>query len=91
MFFAGSRYLTAGPVHTITLADGTQVNVARVPLPAPSAILGWRRVADEDRLDLLADEYVGDATAGWVLGWTNGAMVLDALAAHDLIAVPRPR
>jgi hypothetical protein len=54
-------------------------------------VLGWHRRGEEERLDVIAFKHMRDATAAWQLGWTNDAMVLDALARHELIAIPRPR
>jgi hypothetical protein len=90
MFFAGSRYLSAG-TYAVTLRDGTQATVTRSPLPAQTAIAGWHRRAQGERLDLLAYQYLGSATMAWRLGFDNNALVLDALAAHELIAIPAGR
>jgi hypothetical protein len=89
VFDANSRYAQAGS-YVMTLPDGTPVTVTRIPLPRPGVVLGWHRRADAERLDLVAFQQLGDATAAWQLGWTNDAMVLDALAGHELIAIPRP-
>jgi hypothetical protein len=32
--------------------------------------------------------YLGDATTAWRLGWCANAVVLDALAARELIPIP---
>lgn len=90
MFDSSSRYANAG-TYTVTLPDGTPVTVTRTPLPRPEPVLGWHRRDDGERLDVVAYRQLGDATAAWRLGWTNDAMVLAALAAHELIAIPRPR
>ena len=89
MFSNGSRYLSTG-TYTVTLVDGTSVAVTRIPLPRQRPALGFHRRLDTERLDLLAFHYLKDATTAWTLGWTNGAVVLDALAAHELVAIPRP-
>jgi len=89
VFQNGSRYEKAG-TYTVTLRDGTPVTVTRIPLPRQRPVLGWHKRTDDERLDLLAFHYLGDATAAWALGWCNDAMVLDALAAHELVAIPRP-
>ncbi len=86
MFAPGSRYANTG-TYVVTLPDGTRVTVAKSPLPVRAPITGWHRRAEGERLDLLAHQYLGDATAAWRLGFDNGAVVLDALAAHDLIAI----
>lgn len=90
MFDANSRYANAG-TYLVMLADGTPVNVTRIPLPQPRPLFGWHRRIDGERLDLIAFKYERDATAAWQLGWTNDAMVLDALARHELIAIPGGR
>ena len=83
MFFPGSRYANAG-TYQVTAPDGTTVTATRLPLPASSGLLGWYKRAAAERLDLLALNFLGDPTGpeAWALGWTNGAVSLDALAAH---------
>jgi hypothetical protein len=88
MFDPSSRYANAG-TYVVTLADGTPVTLTRIPPPLGPSTLGWHRRAQSERLDLLAWHYLHDATAAWKLGWTNGAMSLDALASHDSVAIPR--
>jgi hypothetical protein len=90
MFDANSRYANAG-TYVVTLRDGTPVRVTRIPLPDRYPVLGWHRRTDGERLDLIAFKHLDDATAAWRLGWTNDAMVLDALARHELIAIPRQK
>lgn len=87
MFFPGSRYAATG-TYQVTAPDGTIRTAARLPLPNPAPVLGWYKRSAGERLDLLAANYLGDPTAAWGLGWTNGAMSLDALAAHEYVAVP---
>jgi hypothetical protein len=90
VFAQNSRYAAAG-TYTVILPDGRTVTATRIPLPQRPPILGWHRRAEAERLDLVAYQYLGDATRAWTLGWSNGAVVLDALAAHDLIAIPGTR
>lgn len=90
MFFPGSRYATAG-THEVALADGTTVEAVRIPLPQRRAVVGWHRRAEGERLDLLAHRYLRDATAFWQLCDANDAVVPDALAARELVAVPPAR
>lgn len=89
MFASNSRYATAG-TYPVTLADGTVVTVTRAPAPQTPRILGWHRRADDERLDVIAYRFVKDATRGWLLCDANDAMVPDALAVHELIAIPEP-
>ncbi|WP_428338573.1 hypothetical protein [Mycobacterium sp.] len=89
MFFGGSRYSGAG-TYEVTCADGTVVTVTRIPLPSARNAVGWHRRGEGERLDLIAYQYLRDATGFWVLCDTNDAVVPDALAAHALIAIPGP-
>ncbi len=89
MIAPNSRYATAG-TYQVTLADGTVVTVTRVPAQRTPRIRGWHRRAEGERLDVIAYTYVKDATGGWLLCDANDAMVPDALAVHELIAIPEP-
>lgn len=89
MFEANSRYAKAG-TYVVSLPDGASVAVTRIPLPRNLPVLGWHRRDDDERLDVVAFKHLRDATATWQLGWANDAVVLDALALHELIAIPRP-
>jgi hypothetical protein len=90
MFFPGSRYANTGS-YQVTAPDGTTVTATKLPLPAGSGLLGWYKRSAAERLDLLASNFLGDPTAAWALGWTNGAVSLDALAAHESVAIPAAR
>jgi len=90
MFTSGSRYAGAG-TYVVTRPDGSSVTVTRIPLPGSAPIVGWHRRLDTERLDLLAAYYLKDPTASWQLGWTNDALILEALERHELIAVPGSR
>jgi hypothetical protein len=87
MFFPGSRYANAG-TYQVTAPDGTTVTATKLPLPAGSGLLGWYKRSAGERLDLLAANFLGDPTAAWALGWTNGAVSLDALAAREYLMIP---
>jgi hypothetical protein len=51
-------------------------------------VVGWYQVAPGQRLDLIAYQFLKDATAFWTLCDTNGSAAPDALGAHALIAIP---
>lgn len=87
MFTANSRYF-AQPVHTRTLANGSVVSLVRLPLPGPAVVKGYHRRLNGQRLDLIANNYLADATATWWLCDANNAVVPDALASHALVGVP---
>ncbi len=88
MFFPGSRYQNQA-TYTLTLANGTVVVVVKLPLPAPAPLIGFRRVQQSERLDLIANHYLGDATTFWRLCDANNTPVPDALARHPLVGVPQ--
>lgn len=87
MFFPGSRYEKTG-TYTLSRADGTKINVAKLPLPAKQTILGYHQRLDEQRLDLIANFYLKDATTFWRLCDANNTLCPDALAAHGQIGIP---
>jgi len=94
----GSRYDAAGRA-TTTLPDGTgatrEVRYLRRraaptdPTLPPAAL---HRVADDDRLDLIAARYLGDPLSFWRIADANAALDPQALTATagDVIAVPTP-
>lgn len=87
MFLPNSRYYSQ-PIDIRTLADGRTVSLVRAPLPGPPVVKGYHRRQNGQRLDLIANKYLADATATWWLCDANNAVVPDALAAHDLVGVP---
>ncbi|HEX6082959.1 MAG TPA: hypothetical protein VF266_00435 [Thermoanaerobaculia bacterium] len=88
MFFKGSRY-EKSPLVTVTREDGTTV-VAVQPQRRvqPDVALLYHR-HDVERLDHLAAQYLGDATAFWKLCDAANAIAPDALAAHRTIGIPK--
>ena len=87
MFFPGSRYLNM-TTYQVTGPAGARVTVTRLPLPNPQPVVGWYQMPDGHQLDLVAYQFLNDATAFWVLCDTNGSVAPEALASHPLIAVP---
>jgi hypothetical protein len=87
MFHEGSRYRGV-PTYHVVLPSGVEVEVVRIPRPRTRRTIGWYRRADDERLDVIAHRFLKDATATWQLCDTNDALVADALARHDLIAIP---
>jgi hypothetical protein len=87
MTFPGSRYEKTG-TSVLTRPDGTKVQSLRLPLPEPALVRGYYRRSDGQRLDLIANAFLKDATAFWRLCDANNAVVPDSLAARDLVGVP---
>ena len=87
MFFAGSRYAALQPYATPG-PDGSLVRVVPAPVPGPPNVLGFYRRKPNQRLDLMADFFMGDPTAFWTLCDANNAMVPDALAHRSLVGIP---
>jgi hypothetical protein len=88
MFFSGSRYQKQA-TYTVVLADGTVASVVKLPLPGTAPLAGFHRKLQSERLDLIANYYLNDATTFWRLCDANNSIVPDALAAHPLIGVPK--
>jgi hypothetical protein len=61
------------------------VTPARIP---PAANLGIHRRHDGQRLDHLAERYLGDPTAFWRIARHNDAMTVEQVAGQPLIAIP---
>jgi hypothetical protein len=87
MFFPGSRYLNLGTTQT-KRSDGTVVVSTILPLPTPAPLLGYHRRLEGQRLDLIAQHYLADATAFWRLADANNTVVPDVLATRALVGIP---
>lgn len=87
MFFPGSRY-AAMATYQVRRADGSVVPAVRLPLPAPAVAIGYHRRTSGQRLDLIANHFLADATAFWRLCDANNAIVPDALGSRDLVGIP---
>lgn len=87
MFSSRSRYARAG-TYPVTLPDGTVVTITRIPRPTTQRVAGWYPRSESERLDVVAYRFLGDPTRAWVLCDANGSLSPDALAAHDVVAIP---
>lgn len=87
MFFPGSRYINMTP-YQVTRPDGTVVQAIRSPLPGPALVLGYYQRVAGQRLDLIANHFLADATAFWQLCDANDAVVPDALGNSALVGIP---
>jgi hypothetical protein len=87
MFFAQSRYQNV-ETYIIRLSGGQNVTVVKLPLRPKPPLAGFHPRTEGQRLDLIASRYLSDACAFWRLCDADGAIVPDALASRNLIAVP---
>jgi hypothetical protein len=87
MFTATSRYANAG-TYQVALPDGSVVTATCIPSPVTRNPIGWHPRSEGERLDLIAYRYLQDPTRFWQLCEANDAVVPDALAQHNLIAIP---
>jgi hypothetical protein len=87
MFFPNSRYASLA-TYAFTRADGSIVQLTKLPTPGLQAVLGYYRRGSGDRLDQIAGRYLANATLFWRICDANGAIVPDALSAHDLVGIP---
>ena len=87
MIFPGSRYESTGQF-TLDRPDGPKIQTLRLPLPGPPLIRGYYRRLDGQRLDLIANAFLKDATTFWRLCDANNSIVPDTLAARPLAGVP---
>jgi len=87
VFFPNSRYAQMANYQK-QRPDGSVVQVTRLPLPGPAVVLGFFRRSSGQRLDLIANRFLADATAFWRLCDANNTIVPDALANRDLVGIP---
>lgn len=88
MFTPDSRYVSQA-TYTVALPDGTQVTVVVPALPNPVPIIGSYQNAGQQRLNLVAVQYLNAPTGFWRLCDSNNSMVAGALAARALIGIPQ--
>jgi hypothetical protein len=88
MFFPGSRYIKQTQYQT-TLANGTTVPAVVPPLPTNPQLIGYHARQQGQRLDLMANYYLNDATQFSSFCDANNAVAPDALATHAQIGVPK--
>ncbi|HUA27942.1 MAG TPA: hypothetical protein VMC03_03590 [Streptosporangiaceae bacterium] len=88
MFTPDSRYVNQ-PTYAVVLPDGTQTSVVVPLLPASVPIAGYCQRAGQQRLDLIAVQYLNAPTGFWRLCDANNSMVAGALAARALIGIPQ--
>ncbi|MGD6978867.1 MULTISPECIES: hypothetical protein [Citricoccus] len=90
MFSDTSRYART-PVDTVVTAGGRRVSAIRLRrLPSPPA--DPHTVIQGDRLDLLAQQHLGDGTRSWHIADANTTLEASALVGRilDTLWIPRP-
>ncbi|MBI4939651.1 MAG: LysM domain-containing protein [Actinobacteria bacterium] len=87
---AGRSRYDGAPVATVQVADGAGTLrdvaylLARTPRDPGAVIpMAWHRVGGDDRVDLVADRYLGDPQAWWRICDANSALDPDALIGPD--------
>jgi hypothetical protein len=88
VFDASSRYVLFAGLSTAPDRKGRSVPCvlpARIP---PMANLGLHRRREGQRLDHLADRYLGEPTAFWRIAAHNDAMTVEQVADSGLVAIP---
>jgi hypothetical protein len=88
VFFQGSRY-EKQRTYQVTLPDGAEVAAVQLPLPKSRPLVGYHRMREGQRLDHLAFRFLADTTVFWKICDANNATVPGALAARDLVGIPR--
>jgi hypothetical protein len=88
MFFKGSRY-EKSEVYAVTKPGGEVVSAVKPPPPLRNPLLGFHRRHEGHRLDHIASRYLADATAFWRLCDADDQIMPDALAARDLVGIPK--
>lgn len=88
VFGPTSRYVLHSGLTQATDRKGRTVACV-LPARLPQvANLGIHRRLDGQRLDHLAERYLGDPTAFWRIARHNDAMTVDQVADTPLIAIP---
>lgn len=88
MFTKNSRYASS-PTYATRTARGTTVTAVRLPVRAAPLVRGFHLRTEGQRLDHVANYYLADATAFWRLCEAGDAIVPDALATRDRVAIPK--
>ena len=84
-----SRYVRNAATYTATDRRGRAVTALTPADPPAQTHLGDHRRRDGQRLDHLANFYLGDPFGFWRLGEHNDVMLPDAVADADVVLVPR--
>jgi hypothetical protein len=82
--YDGARVATASVADGVGAVRDFAYLLTRTPRdPGTVVPMAWHRVAADDRVDLVADRYLGDAQAWWRICDANSALDPDALIGPD--------
>jgi len=88
IFQSGSRYLKYSTMITAVDRRGRTVSCLS-PARLPAQVeLGKHRLKEQQRLDHLAQHYLGDPTLFWRIAFANEAMTADQLAEAEFVSIP---
>src|SRR2546421_10817930 len=91
VFDDNSRYVRFARVYTVTDRRGRQGQALTAALGPPQNKLGEHLRRDGQRLDHLANFYLGDPNGFWRIAAINRALLPDALARVRSIIITTPR
>jgi len=88
VFKSNSRYLKYAALTSATDRRG-RVVACLTPARLPAQVeLGKHRLKEGQRLDHLAEHYLGDATQFWRIAFQNDAMAPDQIAEAEFVSIP---
>ena len=87
-FASASRYVRNSNAYLTTGADGRAVTAVAPAAPPDQKLLGDHLLGEHERLDHLANYYLGDPTAFWRICEMNDLLVPDAALALRALRIP---
>ena len=89
VFTSSSRYLRYAPAigSAVDRRGRTVACVMPARIPAEPE-LGKHRLKQGQRIDHLADHYLGDATTWWRIAALNDATTVDQIAEAEFVSIP---
>lgn len=87
MFDDNSRYIKSDQ-YIMQDKRGRNVKVVATPAAPVQSILGYHLLKQGQRLDHLANKYLGNPAGFWKIAETNDAMLAETLSERSEIAIP---